>query len=128
MLLNIDGIVFHQQARENQCTEMSVRRFAAVEWFCIFLMAAPFVDLQQRTGSSHVHKILSVLSGHILHGEYDIYIDDRRYGVVQTSISTTATSFVAITIAGILMSETVGRDIAAMVAISLVTVGWRLCK
>lgn len=111
--------------------EMSVRRFAAVGGLCVFLLAAfpTWVCPKDRSTNTRSH-LLAIVSGVLFFAGSLTYITmTRRYGVVQTSISTTATSFVAITIAGVLMSESVTRvDIAAMFAMGVVTGLWRLCK
>jgi drug/metabolite transporter (DMT)-like permease len=109
--------------------EMSVRRFAIIGGLCIALLAAfPKYVCGGGGGPQPKAHALAFLSGIAFFAASLLYISmTRQHGVVRTSIATTATSFVAITVAGFILSESVALvDVAAMVAITLVTVAWRV--
>jgi hypothetical protein len=95
---------------------MSVRRFAAV-WRPVYFFdgRVSHMDLFQTFGSRNgVHRFYQSFQGDILFGVLIYIMMTRRYGVVPDIHIPTATSFICITIAGILIESIVAADVAAM--------------
>jgi drug/metabolite transporter (DMT)-like permease len=111
--------------------EMSFRRWGAVGGLCLLALAlVPDAVLPSKHGVASRTQALATLSGLLFFAGSITYVTMvKTYGVVQTSIATTATSFVAITLAGLALSETVSAsDVGAMIAMTVVTAGWRCCQ